>query len=160
MQMLRSGLREEEAQEQALKATVASLGLRNVVFFGALTHQQLAMILDQCDILVNASRVDNFPGALLEASGAGLVVVSTNPGGIPFLYQHDHNAILVEPGDVIGLAHGINRVVQLQNKAIELAERGAALARSCYWREVRKQLYQAYGFQLPQEDTHGVSAGA
>ena len=67
-------------------------------FLGYVDRQKLPAIYSECDILLNASRVDNFPGSLLDASAAGLAVVSTNAGGIPFIYTDGENALLVEVG--------------------------------------------------------------
>lgn len=133
------------SQREHLRILANEWGLKNVQFLGHVAHDDLPAIYDQCDILVNASRVDNFPAALLEASAAGLVVVSTCAGGIPFIYQHEKNALLVEPGDWQGLAQAIERVLQFPSTALHLAAEAEVLARRCEWREVRRSLYEVYG---------------
>ena len=60
------------SQEPVLRRLVSDWHLQNVRFLGHVSHSDLGGIYDQCDILLNASFVDNFPGSLLEASGAGL----------------------------------------------------------------------------------------
>ena len=96
--------------------------------------------------------MDNFPGSLLEGSGAGLVVVSTAAGGIPFMFQHEKNALLVEPGDWNGLAAAVERVLQSPSLGATLAREAAELAQGCRWPEVRRSIYAAYGFP-PEEPT-------
>jgi glycosyltransferase involved in cell wall biosynthesis len=142
------------SEEEHLRALAAEWDLKNVQFLGHVPHGDLPAVYDSCDIYVNASRVDNFPGALLEASGAGLVVVSTCAGGIPFMYQHEKNALLVQPGDWQGLAQAIERVLQSSSLALALATEALTLARKCEWQEVRKSLYVSYG--LPQREAVGV----
>ena len=110
-----------------------------------MAHEDLPKICDQCDILINASRVDNFPGALMEGSAAGLVVVSTSAGGISVMYQHEKTALLVEPGDWRGLGLSVIKVLQSPSLAIDLATRAELLVRKCEWPEVRKPLYGVYG---------------
>jgi len=134
------------SQSDHLRGLVSAWDLKNVRFLGFVEHEDLPKICDQCDILINASRVDNFPGALLEGSAAGLVVVSTSAGGITHMYQHEQNALLVEPGDWRGLGLAVLKVLQCPSLAIDLATRGEILVRKCGWPEVRKLLYRAYGF--------------
>jgi glycosyltransferase involved in cell wall biosynthesis len=138
-------------QEDRLRGLASEWKLRNVRFLGQVAAEDLPAIYDQCDILLNASLVDNFPGALLEASAAGLAVVTTAAGGIPFIYTHQENALLVSPGDWRGLAQAVERVLADPALGRELTMNGAALARRCDWREVRKPLYESYGFTAERE---------
>jgi len=134
------------SQEKHLRGLVSAWNLDGVRFLGDIAHSDLPDIYDQCDIYLNASRIDNFPGALLEASAAGLVVVSTAAGGIPFIYQQEETALLVEPGDWQGLALAAQKVLETPALALDLANAAVALAQACDWGEVRKSLYRAYGF--------------
>ena len=134
------------SQDEHLRGLVSAWNLQNVRFLGYVAHRDLGAIYDQCDILLNASFVDNFPGALLEASGAGLVVVSTAAGGIPFMGGGGKNALLVEPGDWNGLALAVERVLQSLSLGPALAKEATMLAQGCGWPEVRKSIYAAYGF--------------
>jgi glycosyltransferase involved in cell wall biosynthesis len=105
----------------------------------------LPAIYRQRDILVNASTVDNFPAALLEASAAGLVVVSTDAGGIPFLYRNEISALLVDVGNWQALATAVDRVIRDPAMAARLAAEAHRLTRQCAWEMVRRPLYLAYG---------------
>jgi len=134
------------SQEQRLRELADGWNLKNVHFLGHVAHTDLPAVYEQCDILLNSSRVDNFPGALLEASGAGLVVVSTCAGGIPFMYQNGKSALLVEPGDWEGLARSVELVLQTPGLGESLAAEAVTLVRECDWKEVRRALYKAYGF--------------
>ena len=134
------------SQEALLRGLVSTWNLHNVRFLGHTSHQDLRAVYDQCDILLNASRIDNFPGALIEASAAGLVVVSTCAGGIPSIYRHEESALLVEIGDWQAMAGAVERVLEPHVFGLELIKAALQLARACDWREVRKCLYLAYGF--------------
>jgi len=134
------------SQEGYLRGLTAAWNLHNVRFLGNVPHAELPAIYDQCDIYLNASRVDNFPGALIEASAAGLVVVSTAAGGIPFIYDNGKTALLAEPGDWRELGAAVQKVLTSPALAVDLSTAALALVRACDWNEVRKALYQAYGF--------------
>jgi glycosyltransferase involved in cell wall biosynthesis len=131
-----------------LRSLVEEWKLANVRFLGYVAHQDLGALYDQCDILLNSSRVDNFPGSLLEAAGAGLVVVSTGAGGIPFMFENGKNALLVEPGDWEGLARSVQSVLESAPLALSLASEASALALRWDWQAVRKVIYETYGFDF------------
>jgi glycosyltransferase involved in cell wall biosynthesis len=133
------------SEEAHLRNLVSAWGLPNVQFLGEVAHENLPAIYDHCDIYLNASLVDNFPGALLEASAAGLVVVSTRAGGIPFLFEHGRTAWLVEPGDWRALANAVEEVLESPSVAVDMTKAALTIVRACHWAEVRTQLYQAYG---------------
>lgn len=147
------------SQEKHLRTLAGAWDLENVRFLGNVAHADLPAVYDQCDIYLNASRIDNFPSALIEASAAGLVVVSTGAGGIPFIYQNGKTALLVEPGDWQKLALTVQKVLDTPTLALDLADAAAALAQACEWREVRACLYRAYGFATPNAFA-GVDQGA
>jgi glycosyltransferase involved in cell wall biosynthesis len=128
-----------------LRKLVAAWHLPNVRFLGEVAHDDLPGVYDHCDIYLNASLVDNFPGALLEASAAGLVVVTTGAGGIPFIYENGRTAWLVEPGDWQGLAAAVDKVLASPSLASDMTLAAAAIVRECDWVEVRKRLYHVYG---------------
>ena len=140
------------SQESRLRALVSSWKLDNVRFLGYVDHKELPGIYDECDILLNASRVDNFPGSLLEASASGLAVVSTNAGGIPFLYENGKNALLVEVGDWQALASEAIRAIRNPSMTRGLGSASLELCQRCEWSNVRRTLYRVYGFQFEQEN--------
>jgi glycosyltransferase involved in cell wall biosynthesis len=87
------------------------LGLDGVVHFrGLLPKSEIADLMRDSDAFVLASRYDNNPNVLLEALMCGLPSVATTVGGVPELVD-ETNGILVSPGDVSGLAEGIQRLL-------------------------------------------------
>jgi glycosyltransferase involved in cell wall biosynthesis len=76
----------------------------------------LGGVEDVTPILLNSqfailpSPSEGLPNALLEAMSAGLPVVAFRVGGIPEIVEDGVTGILVEPGDVPGLAAAIERV--------------------------------------------------
>lgn len=136
------------SEEAGLRRLVSENGLRNVEFLGHIPQDRLPALYEESDIFLNASVVDNFPGALIEASAAGLVVVSTRAAGIPYIYSDGVDALLAEPGTPQDLAGAVVRVLENPALARSLAVNGAAVARQCDWREVRRPLYEAYGVTM------------
>lgn len=140
-------------QETHLRSLASLLNVRNVRFLGHVAHEDLPAIYDQCDIYINASLVDNFPGALLEASASGLVVVTTRAGGIPFIYEHHKNALLVDLGDYQGLAQGVDLVLRDPSLTRVLAAAGLALVQRFQWETVGKALRETYRLPVNPVDS-------
>ena len=100
------------SQEGRLRALSREWGLRGVSFLGHVAHDDLPRLYAEYDIFINASRVDNFPGALVEASAAGLALVTTAAGGIPFMYEHEKDALLAPPGNWQALADAVETLLE------------------------------------------------
>ncbi len=64
-------------------------------------------ILAALDLAVSTSDWEGSPLAVMEYMAAGIPVVATRVGGVPDLVTPDVNGLLVEPGDVEGLAREI-----------------------------------------------------
>jgi glycosyltransferase involved in cell wall biosynthesis len=134
------------SQERDLRNLVSKWNLRNVRFLGHIDHRHLPAVYNDCDILINGSRSDNFPGSLMEGSAAGLVVVSTKAGGIPFIFEDEKNALLADIGDAHGLASCVDRILADPSFASRLIHAGRPLCGQCDWVNVRPSLFATYGF--------------
>jgi len=145
------------SEERRLRSLADAWRLPNVRFLGEVDHQALPAVYADRDIYVNASQVDNFPGALLEASAAGLVVVTTGAGGIPFIYEHGRTALIVEPGDWRQLAAAVEEVLGQPSRAAEMTRAALAIVDACGWSEVRKRLFESYGLPIAAATAAGAS---
>lgn len=143
-------------QEGYLRGLVAKLALRNVEFLGYVPQENLPAIYDRCDILLNASLADNFPGSLVEAAAAGLVVVSTAVGGIPYIFENGASAILVQPGDWNGLGDGVLRALADHAFAARLRAEALKQCQKFDWKNVRRALYRLYGFEQDPAGARGT----
>jgi len=128
-----------------LRGLVGEWGLPGVTFYGAVSHEKLSSLYRQHDIYVNASRVDNFPGALVEAACAGLPIVTTRAGGIPEMIQNRENGLLCDLGDADALANSVLEILEHQDVGRQLARNARSWAEQFSWRNVFPQLLQCYG---------------
>jgi glycosyltransferase involved in cell wall biosynthesis len=69
-------------------------------------------LLANAAVYVLPSYMEGLPMGILEAMSAGLAVVSTTVGGIPDVIEHGVEGLLVSPGDVVGLAKGIELLLR------------------------------------------------
>ena len=73
-----------------LKKVAEKCGVEDqVVFTGAVSHDEVFRLLDQCDIYIQPSLTEGLPRALVEAMSRGCPAIGTNVGGIPELLPSD-----------------------------------------------------------------------
>jgi glycosyltransferase involved in cell wall biosynthesis len=94
-------------RNQALRLGVA----HRIAFSGRVTKAEVPVWLNRGDIFLNTTNVDNTPVSVLEAMAAGLCVVSTNVGGVPYLLHHEIDALLTSPDNPRSMATAIRRLL-------------------------------------------------
>lgn len=132
-------------EAENLKKLAEDLELQSSVeFAGRIPTEDMPALYARAGIALNPSRVDNMPNSILEALAAGIPVVSTNVGGVPFIVEHEKNALLVPPGDEVAMANALLRVFRDESLAERLTAEGRKTAESCAWPSVRETLFQVY----------------
>jgi glycosyltransferase involved in cell wall biosynthesis len=125
---------------QATRALAEREGLSSYVnFAGAVHRDQLPALLDDADVFVNTTNVDNTPVSLLEAMAAGLCVISTDVGGIPYLVEDRRHALLVPPANPARLASAIAEVLDDESLAGRMSVNGRALVEPFDWSVILPQ---------------------
>ena len=133
------------SQRPALERLVAERGLTNVRFVGKVPPDAMAGLLDEADILLNSPDIDNMPLSLLEAHAAGLPIVSTSTGGIPFIVRHDESGLLSPPGDPVALAESAMRLLTEPGLGARLGRTGRAVCEETYsWAAVEPRWVEHY----------------
>lgn len=128
-----------------LRSYAVSLHLRNVTFTGAVPPEQMAAEYDRCDLYLNAPLIDNMPNSVIEAFAAGLPVVTSDAGGIPYIVRNEENGLLVPAGDAIALAEAALRVLADTALATRLSAQARDEALKRYtWHAVRRRWRAVY----------------
>lgn len=100
------------SEEEKLKKLAAELNLKNVNFLGKVANEEMPKLYDEADIYLNSSVVDNMPLSLIEAFSAGIPVISSNAGGIPYIVKNGETGLLVEMNNCQGLANEAVKLLQ------------------------------------------------
>lgn len=95
--------------EVALQRKVEREQIPRVHFLGY--RKDVPQILQETDTVTLVSKREGLPKSIMEAMAAGKPVVATNVRGNRDLVEHERTGLLVEPGDVAGLAGALERLV-------------------------------------------------
>lgn len=125
----------EEVIAEAKKSGV----LDRISFAGGVPKSEVPNYLTGGDILLNTTTIDNAPVSVIEAMAAGLPVVSTNVGGIPYLIDNEHDGILVPAGDVNSMANAVTRLLDEPGLAGRLSENARQKAETYSWDSILPQ---------------------
>jgi glycosyltransferase involved in cell wall biosynthesis len=78
-------------------------------FLGPLPRGRVLELFLAADASLLSSAWENFPHAVVESLAVGTPVISTRTGGVTEVVADGENGLVVEPGDVEGLAAAIRR---------------------------------------------------
>jgi glycosyltransferase involved in cell wall biosynthesis len=125
--------------EDKLRNLASKLGITNNVRF--LGHsREVVKYYQASDIFVLPSYAEGMPNSLLEAMACGLPVIASRIGGVVDVVEDGKSGILVEPGDVSGLASAMVRLL----KDAELRQRLGA--------EARKRIVEGFSIDRMAEE--------
>jgi len=134
-----------------LLALAEQLGIAERVFLsGAMGHDALLERYRVATLMAVPSEVaedgdrDGLPNVLLEGMCMELPVVATRVSGIPEAITHNHNGLLVEPGNVSALASALGRLID-----------DAAL-RGTLGRAARQTAVERFGLVANSAALHGL----
>ncbi|TWJ26355.1 glycosyltransferase family 4 protein [Geobacter argillaceus] len=118
----------EGADRARLKALVCEYGLQGrISFTGTLPRDQVFELLSQSRMMVLPSLYEGFPYSLLEAMSLGVPIITTRVLGLPEIIPEGKNGILVNPGDVTGLANAIRTLLTDNQLAFLMGNEGQRL---------------------------------
>ncbi len=140
-----------------LEALTKELGMTaNVDFAGRKSGDDLVAYFQACDIYVHTPRVvdknkfEGFGIVYLEASACGKPIVATDAGGIRDAVLDNETGLIVPDGDIAAISEKIIRLLDDQNLAKKLGDRGRAYAKENDWNGIAKKFVGLYEKVLAQ----------
>ncbi|HEX4936317.1 MAG TPA: glycosyltransferase family 4 protein, partial [Gemmatimonadaceae bacterium] len=133
------------SERRSLEALVAHLGVTGVTFVGRVSPREMGALYAAADVYLNSPDIDNMPNSVIEAFAAGLPVVTTDAGGIPYIVRPGDNGLMVARDDDAALAEQALRLFREPGLARRLTEaaRRECLARYT-WPMVRDAWVRLY----------------
>ena len=123
-----------------LEDFVRDNSIRDVTFVGQVNNGQIYHYLNQADIMVSSSWTDNMPVSILEGFNAGLLVIASNVGGIPYMIEDRKNGLLFNAGDHFELANQIKWAINNQNTCMSMIENARQSVNRYSWSEIREKV--------------------
>jgi len=139
--------------EEMVKSRVESgeLRERSVKFIGQVPNEKIYDYLRANDIMLSAPKIDNMPVSLLEAMNAGILVISSNVGGVPYMIEHKMNGLLfgseelrVKSEEWEDLAEQMLWALEHREESVAMIEAAHAEVKKYSWVNIRKQLLPLY----------------
>ena len=122
----------EGEEADVLTAYVRKRGLSDVVrFLGS--RRDVPRLLAAADTFLLSSISEGIPLTIIEAMASEVPIVSTDVGGIPYLLEHERDALLVPPGDDEAMARAVRRVLTEPGLAARLSANGRTKAAQFDW---------------------------
>ncbi len=130
----------DKGSESAARRAAERLGLGGrVEFAGHVERDELARLYRGASALVFPSRYEGFGLPVVEAMASGTPVVAAAAGAVPEVAGDA--AVLVEPGDPVALAGGIERALADRER---LVRAGLERARQFSWTETARRTLAVY----------------
>ena len=133
------------SQHKELMQMVDSMMLNNITFTGRVDNGAIYGQLDKADIMLSAPTVDNMPVSLIEGMNAGLLVISSRVGGVPFMVKNGGNGLLFESDNDRELAERMLWAVSNQTLAKALILQARKTADKYQWGHIKDLIHKAYG---------------
>lgn len=109
---------------------------------------------DRKGLFVNPAFTEPFGLTLLEASAAGLPLVTTNDGGPRDIIANCNNGILIDPLDETAMGHAMEEILSSEKRQHELSETGYHAVREHYSWTAHVDRYLDEVLKILPEDVH------
>lgn len=131
-----------------LKQRAIKNGLKNVIFYGKVSRDEMPSLLinAKCLLLARPSNLQSaggFPTKLGEYLSTGKPVVVTAVGDIPF-YLNESNSFIVPPDNIKAFSSAMLAVLDDYGKAILVGEKGRELASNVFNAKVQADHLESY----------------
>lgn len=127
-----------------LEQFVKEQNIQDVTFTGRVDNSEIYRLLDKADIMLSAPHIDNMPVSILEGFNAGLLVISSNVGGVPYMIRDGENGLLFEDDDHQQLAYQMLYAVNHQHISQDIVQQAFHDVQSYTWSNIRPQLLTLY----------------
>ena len=126
--------------------TIRALDLGDhVEMTGYVDYERVPEVYRRAAIFVSPTYAEGFSNTILEAMASGLAVVSCRSVGVVDCIRDGENGLLTEPGDRVGLAKALRRLLRDAGLRRRLADAALAECRAVYsWGAVGRQIMGIY----------------
>lgn len=128
----------------ALEAYVQEHKLTGVTFVGQVPNDKIYDYFANASIMLSAPKIDNMPVSLLEAMNAGLLVISSRVGGVPYMIEDGKTGLLFESENSNYLADKMLWALEHSKETDNMICAAQKEVQKYSWENVKPQLMKIY----------------
>jgi glycosyltransferase involved in cell wall biosynthesis len=130
--------------ERLQNAVAQSKYKAQVSLFTDLTDEALKQLYEKAHLFALHSEEESQGIVFAEAMAAGLPIVATQVGGIPWVVRHGKNGLLSEYGDVEAFADNIQRLMSDTSLWKLMSDTSLEAAESYHWHIIKDRIIKLY----------------
>lgn len=123
--------------KEGVRRLVAERGIPGVTFLEPMGVDDLRRVVEAHDIFLHTNRYDNQPVSLIEAFSTGMVAVTTDAGGLPYVFGPGEGGFQVPVGDDAAAAERILALVRDHALGHRTSLAAIEVARRHRWESLR-----------------------
>ncbi|MCQ2075918.1 MAG: glycosyltransferase family 4 protein [Bacteroidaceae bacterium] len=127
-----------------LKEFVRSNDIKDVSFVGVVPNERIYDYLDKADVMLSSPRIDNMPVSILEGMNAGLLVISSRVGGVPYMIEDGQNGLLFDSDDDKEMAEKMMEAVVNEEQSKEMIRKANECVKDYSWENIKDRLFEIY----------------
>lgn len=131
-------------QREELEQMVQDLHILDVDFVGQVPNTEIMRYLSESDIMLSAPHVDNMPVSVLEAMNAGVLVISSRVGGVPYMIEEGKTGLFFTDDNADELAEKMIWAIEHPEERAAMVVRAQKDVQKYTWKNIRSQLLQLY----------------
>ncbi len=128
----------------SLEKLARDMGLRNCRFTGVLPIEDVPKVYDEAEIYLTSPNVDCSPASILECFQAGLPVIATRAGGVPYIIDDGRTGLLVDIDDDAAMAECVLRLLGDPDLVERMTAAARAEAPQYFWERITASWNQLY----------------
>ena len=129
---------------KGLEKWVKANKVDDVTFMGQVPNSDMAKYYKDSDIMLSAPHIDNMPVSVLESMNAGVLVISSRVGGVPYLIDEGKNGLLFDDDSFTDLADKMLWAVEHPDESEKMIRSAYEDVKKYNWSEIREQLLPLY----------------
>ncbi len=127
-----------------LELYVSEQHISGVSFEGSVPNDNIYDFLEKSDIMLSSPFIDNMPMSLLEGFFAGVLVISSNVGGVPYMVEHGRTGLLFESNNYQDMANQMIWALTHQREILQIIINAKEDVKRYTADSVKKQIFALY----------------
>lgn len=127
-----------------LEAYVQEHHLTGVTFVGQVLNDKIYDYFAKASIMLSAPKIDNMPVSILEAMNAGLLVISSRVGGVPYMIEDGKTGLLFESENSNDLADKMLWALEHSSDVNTMILNAQGEVQKYSWSNVKPLLFKIY----------------